>query len=215
MAFHSIRSILTFTSIIILCVVAIPNGPTQALGSDPAQLPILDVFIGQVSNGHEGELRGVYVPEILAASVVQQPEDDNDFVSPKQKVITQFGLASRFGSTGLLAHNYLAGARFTMLEQGQRVYLIYGNGEVSPFVVTEILRYQALQPTSSQSEFVDLEAGGLYTASDVFADVYKRPGQVIFQTCIAAEGDPSWGRVFVIAQPYYNKKHTPALRFSD
>jgi hypothetical protein len=88
------------------------------------------------------------------------------------------------------------------LEEGQNFYLIYGNGQTSAFAVTEILHFQALAPTSTSSDFVDLENSGLLTTSELFAKVYNRPGQVIFQTCISAKGNRSWGRLFVIAEPY-------------
>ncbi len=69
------------------------------------------------------------------------------------------------------------------------------------FVVTEILRYQALDPNSTSSNFLDLETNRLLSARDLFAKVYKRRGQVIFQTCIASAEEPSWGRLFIISEP--------------
>jgi len=204
MALKSIRSILILSFIVILFSTLIPTGDVQALSGRvrARRMPLLDTFISQVENGQAEELRGVYIPEILAARVVQQPTENNEFVSPRQNILTQFGLASRFGSTGLLAHNELAGESISQLQEGQRFYLIYGNGQISAFVITEILHYQALEPTSTSSNFVDLENGGLLTASELFSRIYDRPGQVIFQTCISAEGNPAWGRLFVIAQPY-------------
>jgi hypothetical protein len=87
------------------------------------------------------------------------------------------------------------------LEEGQKFYLIYGEGQTSTFVVTEIRHFQALKPASTSSDFVDLENSVLLTTSELFAKVYNRPGQVIFQTCISAGGNRSWGRLFVIAEP--------------
>lgn len=204
MAFKSSRSIHIFSFILILVSTFIPTGSVQALSSHfrIRRLPLLDTFVSQVKNGQADELRGVYIPEILAARVVQQPTRNNEFVSPRQGIATQFGLASQFGSIGLLAHNYLAGESFSLLEEGQKFYLIYGNGQTSAFAVTEILHFQALAPTGTSSDFVDLENSGLLTTSELFAKVYNRPGQVIFQTCISAEGNRSWGRLFVIAEPY-------------
>ncbi len=123
------------------------------------------------------------------------------FVSPWQNTLTQFGAATQYGSTGLLAHNYLAGGSFTRMEAGQKFYLIHGDGRISAFVVTEILHYQALQPASTSSEFVSLENGDLLTASELFSKVYNRPGHVILQTCIAREQNLIWGRLFVLAEP--------------
>ena len=207
MALKPIRSILILSFILILFSTLTPTGNVQALGNHfrTSPLPLLDTFVSQVKNGQTDELRGVYIPEILAARVVQQPTGNNEFVSPRQGIATQFGLASQLGATGLLAHNYLAGESFSLLEEGQKFYLIYGNGRTSAFVVTEILNYRALEPTSSSSDFVDLENGSLLTASELFSKVYNRPGQVIFQTCISNEGNPAWERLFVIAEPYSPK----------
>jgi len=207
MALKSIRSILTLSFTLILFSALIPTGSVQALSSHfrTSRLPLMDTFISQIKNGQADELRGVYIPEILAARVVQQPMGKNEFISPRQGIATQFGLASQLGSTGLLAHNYLAGESFSLLEEGQKFYLIYGNGRTSVFVVTEILNYRALKPTSTSSDFVDLENGGLMIASELFSKIYDRPGQVIFQTCISVEGNRAWGRLFVIAKPYSHK----------
>jgi hypothetical protein len=202
MALKSIHSILTVSLISMLVMASIPSRAIQALGYEIPRPPIPDIFINQIMNGHAEELRGVYVPGVLSARIVPQPEGNDIFVSPLKKVVTQFTLASRFGSIGLLAHNYLAGESFSLLTEGQEFYLIYGDGQVSTFIVMEILRYRAIESTNSRSEFINLENGVLETASEVFTEIYDRPGQVIFQTCISAGKDPSWGRLFVIAQPY-------------
>lgn len=168
-------------------------------------MPQLDTFIGWVENGQDQELRGLYIPNILAALIVQQPEGNAEFVSPRQNVITQYSLASQFGSVGLLAHNYLAGDTFSMLTSGQSFYLVYGDGHIKAFVVKEILRYQSLQSNDVNSNFVDLENGQNLTSQQVFSKVYNRAGQVILQTCIDAEGDQAWGRLFLIAEPYIER----------
>ncbi|HEU0297201.1 MAG TPA: hypothetical protein VFR47_30955, partial [Anaerolineales bacterium] len=164
----SIPSIRAFSALFILFMTFIPVNSVQALMSHSHgdSLPLLDVFVSQIKNGRSADLRGIYIPEILAARVVQQPIGNNEFVSPRQNVVTQFELASRAGSTGLLAHNYLAGESFSLLKEDQKFYLIYGDGQISAFVVTEILRYEALEPTSALSEFRDLENDDLLTASE-------------------------------------------------
>jgi hypothetical protein len=208
MALKHIRSFLT--NIILLFALSTAFSPTygvQALGnySHTEKLPLLSIFVSQVKNGQSNQLRGVYVPEILAFPVVQQPKRNNGFVSLKQNIVTQFGLASQFGSTGLLAHNNLAGSSFSQLETGQKIYLIYGDGKISTFIVTEIMRYQALKPNSTSSKFIDLKTNDLLKATEVFSNVYDRKGQVIFQTCISKGDELSWGRLFVIAEPYSQK----------
>jgi len=208
MALKPIRSILAnITLLFLLAAAFIPAYGVQALGRNLPNdnLPLLNVFVDRVKNGQSDQLRGIYIPEILAAPVVQQPKGNNGFVSLKQNVVTQFGLASQFGSTGLLAHNNLAGISFSLLEKNQKIYLIYGDGQISTFVVTEILRYRALKPNSTSSKFIDLNTNGLLKASEVFSNVYDRQGQVIFQTCISKGDELSWGRLFVIAEPYSPK----------
>ena len=206
----SIRSIRAFSVLFILFMTFIPVNGVQALMGHPHgdSLLLLDAFVSQIRNGQSTDLRGLYIPEILAARVVQQPIGNNEFVSPRQNVVTQFELASRVGSTGLLAHNYLAGESFSSLKEDQKFYLIYGDGQVQTFVVTEILRFQALQPTNPWSEFRDLENGDFLTASAVFSKVYDKPGRVIFQTCITIGSNISWGRLFVIAEPYSQNHYT-------
>lgn len=207
MALKTVHFTPAFKFILILFIVFTPVNSVQALNSKSSgdTLPLLDTFVSQIRNGRAAELRGVYVPEIFAARIVQQPMGKNEFVSPRQNIVTQFGLASHFDSTGLLAHNNLAGANFSLLAKDQIFYLIYGDGQISAFVVTEILRYQALEPDSPLSEFVDLANGDSLTTSEAFSEVYDRPGQVIFQTCIAMGKNLSWGRLFVIAEPSIQK----------
>ncbi len=208
MALKSFRCLPALSLIYILLTSLLPIGSARALNNqfDGKNLPRLEVFAADISNGQEDELRGIYIPEILAARVIQQPAKSNDFVSLGPNTVTQFGLASQFGSIGLLAHNYLAGENFFLLKENQVFYLIYGDGTISTFVVTEALRYQALDPTSTKSTFRDLSNDDLLTASQLFSKVYGQPGQVILQTCIFMDQDPSWGRLFVIAEPYSSKQ---------
>lgn len=166
----------------------------------------LDAFVALVENGEAETLRGVYVPEVLASEVVQQPVGDATYVSSRENTLTQFQLTSRFASIGLLAHDYLAGKTFFLLTKGQKFYLIYGDGRTETFVVIETLRYRALQPYSVKSEFLDLTSGRILTTSKLFTKIYNRPDQVILQTCIYANETPSWGRLFVIARPTFSAK---------
>jgi hypothetical protein len=70
------------------------------------------------------------------------------------------------------------------------------------FVVTEIQQYQALVPDSSSSDFIDLTTREYLNASQLFKKVYgNQSGNLILQTCIEAEQNPTWGRVFIIAEP--------------
>jgi hypothetical protein len=199
------RSTQTIIFTLFFFLTSIPTGNVNAQSSYVyiSNLPPLSTFVDEVWNGQAAELRGIYISDVLAAPIVQQPTGRNDFVSPWENTVTQFSLASRFGSTGLLAHNYLAGEGFADLEKGQKFYLIYGDGQISAFVVSEILAYQSLEPDNILSDFVDLENDNLLTAKEIFSKMYNRRGQVILQTCISSDDNPSWGRLFIIAKPHF------------
>lgn len=164
-------------------------------------LPDYKNFVEIVRNGEKGVLRGVYVPGVLALPIVQQPVGNPGFVSQKNDEITQFNMAAEAGIVGLLAHNYLSGAIFANLSAGQEVRLVYGDGSVEYFVIDQILEYQALQPYSPTSEFRDLETNVTISAEQLFGKVYRGERHITFQTCIDANGNSSWGRLFVIAHP--------------
>jgi hypothetical protein len=183
--------------------------PGTALADDrqEAVIPVLMDFSNSVQNGQAGVLRGVYTEDVLALPVVQQPAGSPGFVSGYDGLVTQFGMAAQFGTIGLLAHNHLAGRSFSGLEVGQTVRLVYGDGRIERFIVTEVLEYQALQPTSPYSSFRDLASEEVLSAQQMFQRVYQGEHHLTFQTCIDAEGNPSWGRLFVIAEPdteHYN-----------
>jgi hypothetical protein len=172
-----------------------------ALGNGEATLPDFAEFSKTVQNSEANVLRGVYVPNVLALSVSQQPAGKAGYVSNKVGEVTQFGMAAKFGVVGLLAHNHLSGSDFSQLAVGQEVRLVYGNGTVEYFVITQILQYQALEPTSQYSSFRDLSNNEMLTAEQMFNKVYRGERHVTFQTCIAGAGSLSWGRLFVIAIP--------------
>jgi len=176
--------------------------PLPAQASAKADVPPLDEFVEEVVNGESDVLRGVYIPDVLADPVALQPEENPAYVSSREDTLTQFEMASHYGSTGLLAHNYRAGKDFSLLETGQLIYLIYGDGRIESFIVVQFMRFRALRPNSVTSNFVDLDNGERLSAPMLFLEVYDKPGYVIMQTCINAFGNNSWGRLFVIAEPY-------------
>ena len=161
----------------------------------------LEDFTERIKNDEADQLVGVYVQDLLTARIIQQPEGSPEFVSPRGNIVTQFRDATQYRSTGLLAHNYLAGAAFHSLQKGQLVQLIFGDGHIAEYVVEEALQYQALNPKSPTSDFIDLSSGERLSAAELFLMAYNHPGSVVFQTCINAEGNKSWGRLFVIANP--------------
>jgi hypothetical protein len=194
---HAFKAFVFF--IILFFNFIIPARP--ALAAPRSDLPAFPDFVAGVTNGQAGVIRGVYVPGVLAYRVVQQPAENPFYVSPIQNVVTQFSMAAQNNVIGLLAHNHLAGAVFSNLSMGQEIRIVYGDGKVTYYVVNQIARFQAMQPDSSYSNFIDLNSNITYTAQDVFRMFYQNSGQVVFQTCILSNGQPSWGRLFVSAVP--------------
>jgi len=194
----------TNTSVLLGILFSLFFNPVSVLAEEknPSTLvPDFASFVQSVMDGQADMLRGVYVSGVLAMPVVQQPVGQPGFVSTTDDQLTQFGMAAEVGNVGLLAHNYLAGTSFSMLMPGQQVSLIYGDGHVEFFVVKHILKYQALDPYSPYSDFRNLENSITISAAEMFKQVYRGDRHVTFQTCIEANGNSSWGRLFVIAEP--------------
>lgn len=175
--------------------------PVLGLGTSEATLPDFTEFSKAVQNKEATALRGVYVPNVLAFPIVQQPAGNAGYVSGLDGELTQFNLASQFGNVGLLAHNNLSGRFFSKLTIGEEVRLVYGNGNVEYFVITQVLQFQALEPNSPFSSFRDLSNNQNLTVDQLFRKVYLGDRHVTFQTCIAGPGSASWGRLFVVATP--------------
>jgi hypothetical protein len=126
---------------------------------------------------------------------------DIDYVSRKISEATQFSIAFQYGNTGLLAHNTLSGRSFSELEVGEEVRLVYGDGRVEYFVVTEVLRFQALRPSSPLSEFRDMNNDEVLSTREMFNRAYSGERHATFQTCIEVNGGVNWGRLFILAMP--------------
>lgn len=206
--------IILFASVIFILAepVFAETGPTQDFVDQSPILPKTGVresthpslveFRSSLSYGAGGRIVGIYAPGSFALPVVQQPVSNPGFVSTEPEVITQFGLATEYGTIGFLAHNTLSGAHFFDLGVGQTVVLVYGNGSVKTFIIRAQLSYQALTPNSPYSRFRDLDNSEIELSStDLFNQVYTDKGQLIFQTCISSHGLENWGRYFVLAVP--------------
>jgi hypothetical protein len=199
-ASRCIRFVLSLLLAVLLASFAAP-----AASAGAPELPTLEEFIETVAGGDADSLTGIYVPDVMASRIVPQPDGERLFVSSVENTLTEFGLAERFDSTGLLAHNTQAGRYFAKLDLGQVFTLIYGDGRTESFLVTEMLRFRALEPEDTRGMFLDLRRGDLLRTDQLFWRVYARPGNVILQTCIASGDVLSWGRLFVIAEPYEGK----------
>lgn len=188
------------TAFILAIFVSFFFNPISALAM-AGLTPNFTEFSQSVQNGQSDVLTGVYVSDVLALPVVQQPYGNAGYVSNNDGEVTQFRMASQFGNVGLLAHNHLSGSSFSQLTVGQEVRLVNGDGSVEYFVIAEVLRYQALQPNNPYSSFRNLDKDETLSAEQMFKRVYFGERHVTFQTCIEAEGNQSWGRLFVIAIP--------------
>ena len=189
--------------LLMLAILCLDLTPALAVGNSAA-IPSLAEFSKIVQNGQKDVVRGVYVQNLLALPVVQQPEGNATYVSSQEGEVTEFSTAAQYGNVGLLAHNYKAGRFFFQLTSGQDVQLIYGDGHAETFVIKKILQFQALEPTNPFSSFRNIDKDETLDAGQMFNRVYAGQRHLTLQTCIAAKGNPSWGRVFVIALPRKN-----------
>ena len=162
----------------------------------------LALFIEQVKNGSAQQITGLYVENLLSFPVIQQPSDQPAYVSPSANLVTQFQSASAFGSLGFIAHNNLAGIKFPEIKNGDLISVVYGDGYYTQYQVTQIRRFQAVQPNNPYSSFIDLSNNQMLTVQEVFYQTYGVRDQLILQTCISFQGLDTWGRLFVIAAPY-------------
>ena len=178
----------------------IPAASSIGATTTKSSVIALSDFAAAIKDG-KSVLRGVYVPDVMAFRVIQQPKNQNAYVSAIKGVVTQFGMASDYGTIGLLAHNFAAGSEFSKILIGNTVTVIYGDGTIKEFKVTKISRYQALQPNSSSSNFLDLETNEKLSAGTLFKSVYGGKAHLTLQTCIAQGKESSWGRLFIIAEP--------------
>lgn len=165
-------------------------------------IPVTGSAAASVVAAVTSDVAKVSVDTVFEYNVVQQPKNNPAFVSEEKGKLTQFRMAAQYGSLGLLAHNYLAGAPFEQVKVGDLVNVTYADGSVKTFQVEQTMRYQALTPTSPYSKFVDLQTNKTLTVNDVFAATYGVKNRLVLQTCIEKNKEPSWGRLFIIAVPY-------------
>lgn len=185
---------LSFFVALIIVFGILPATPVHAASSTS-----LETFAASLNKSDSSQLVGIFVKNVMAVKVVQQ--SSATYVSTSSGTVTQFGMASQYGSIGLLAHNYLSGASFSKLGSGTEIVLVYGDGSTKSYQVSAVKKYQALSPTDPYSNFVNLDnPDATLTSTDVFNETYGSGGLVL-QTCISKNGNSSWGRLFVIASP--------------
>ncbi len=169
----------------------------------PEYVNDLDDFVNTIvpTGGRSDQLIGIFVDGILALGINQQPPGDNNWVTEEENKATIFRAAAQHGVIGLLAHNTRAGRDFSAIQPGQRLQLVYGDGSVRNYRLASAKSYQALDPRSPSSDFIDLSTSEHLTAGDVFNRFYTGTFPLVLQTCIEQNGDSFWGRLFLVAEP--------------
>jgi len=137
---------------------------------------------------------------LFTARVVQQPEDDNNFVSDKNKTVTGFSFASAHETIGLMAHNNLTGRYFDNMEIGDTAYVEYRDKIWEKFIINEIERFEAVNPDDPYSDFISVETGEKINALDLAMREYGQGG-ITFQTCYGQNG-----RLFVRGEYYSDEE---------
>jgi hypothetical protein len=178
-----------------LPVVHLPGERPGGLGG-PQGRARLPAWAAEWVNGEEGALVGLFAPGAFAHPVVTQPTGRNLYVSTDPEVLTRFQLPSRTATIGLLAHNYLAGAHFFLLQPGDALFLVYGDGRTAAYRVSELADYR----TINLYRYRDLETDLSYSDLSLYEKIYMADGdRLVLQTCIERDGNLSWGLRFVIA----------------
>jgi len=174
--------------------------PGPALAKQQS-LPSLEQFASQVADGQADVLRGVYAAGVMALEIIQQPPGDVSFVSEDLGIATEFQSAAVYGVVGLLAHNFLSGELFHHLVPEQEITLVYGDGSLQKYRVTEIADFERINPADLKSDFRHLASDQLRSVEEVFYDFYSGDPHLTLQTCIEKDGDWSWGVRFILAEP--------------
>lgn len=182
----------------------------QASSSEPQakgfveENPELSNFVTSVRNNQPGTVTGIFAPGLFGMPVTGQPNADETYVSSEENVLTQYKKPSEFGVVAILAHNYLnSGKLLSQVSPNQEIFVVYGDGKVRRFRVSSVQYYQALSPHDNRSDFRDLNGPGgeILRFDQLFNRVYTQSNQLVFQTCLEANGDLSWGRIFISADP--------------
>jgi hypothetical protein len=158
-------------------------------------------FVQQETDGETGVERGIFVPGILSNPIIQQPNNNWSYVSEDPDNITEFQSAHSNQVTGLLAHNFLIGAKFYDIQIGQYLAIVYGDGSVKRYQVTGIFQFEKLNLSSLTSDFIDLQTKKQVSSTEIFNRFYTGSDKVTLQTCLERGGQPSWGLTFIVAEP--------------
>jgi len=161
----------------------------------------LEEFAKILKNNDNKVIKGIYVSELFALRVLQQPPDKKGYVSPIDGTVTQFGMAMNNNIIGILAHNFSSGRYFKNLNIKDIISVVYGDGIIKNYKVYVIHQYRAESPDNEKSNFIDLENNKILSPSGLFIKMYAGKHHLTLQTCIQKDKEMSWGRLFIIAYP--------------
>ena len=136
-----------------------------------------------------------YITFLLFIFSVTTP---SNYATPKDGAVTPFWNAFQSGTIALIAHNYKAGEYFDDLTINDEIVLIYSDKHIEKYVVSEMVKYIALQPSSVYSDFVPDGGGVLMTSTQLYREIYGADdSRIVLQTCY----DGNNGRLFILAYP--------------
>jgi len=147
----------------------------------------------------------VKIGKNLEFQVVEQPAGRKTFVSEEKDTLTAFSTPARQGIYGFLAHNFLAGKHFLKLKSGSLIEISDQEGKQKKYEVKQVLDFQAKDPHSPRSDFINLKTGKSLSSTALFVKMYSGAHRLVLQTCISKEGNDEWGRRFLIAKPLSKK----------
>jgi hypothetical protein len=148
--------------------------------------------------------------------IVRPPDvdpDDPRYVTLLPDEVTFFDTAfGDYRSYGLLAHNFLAGKDFELIEPGDYLKLDFPDGRERWFHIYKIIRAPKLPLKQGEwAPSIDL-MGAELSQRQAYEFIYGHMGYLILQTCI---GDQN-GFIFVLGEPiqrpYYLLQETQQVQ---
>jgi hypothetical protein len=98
----------------------------------------------------------------------------------------------KFINNVYIAHNFLAGKYFD-----NNVEITYANGSILEYEEVETIILQAIDPYSPSTNYTD--GIHIYKPDDIHHYVFSKG--IVFLTCYDKDGQPAWGRKFIIMKP--------------
>ncbi len=143
----------------------------------------------------------VFAPRVFEFQVIQQPENEDGYVSPVPEIVTQYRLPTQEGVAALIAHNYLAGRKFYELKPGAQIWLFFDDHSARSYRITQISKFRKVSPALLTSDLVDLVDQTTLTSNQAYDRFYTGAQHLTLQTCLEGNGRLDYGLMFVVAEP--------------